>query len=236
MRYSALATDYDGTLAHHGQVDPPVLAALDRLRASGRKLLLVTGRELDELRTIFPHLDYFECVVAENGALLYRPATGSIDLLAEAPPKKFINLLRERGVAPLAVGRVILATWEPHETTVLESIRDMGLELEIIFNKGSVMVLPAGVNKATGLRAALKNLGCATHQVIAVGDAENDHAFLNCSGLGVAVANALPALKERADLVTQADHGAGVIELIDRLLATDLAEVPVRPRPEQHER
>ena len=31
-----------------------------------------------------------------------------------------------RGVAPLSVGRTIVATWTPHETTVLEAIRDAG--------------------------------------------------------------------------------------------------------------
>src|SRR5262245_3968957 len=50
MRYLALACDYDGTIAHHGRVDDDTLAALRRVRASGRKLLLVTGRELDDLQ------------------------------------------------------------------------------------------------------------------------------------------------------------------------------------------
>lgn len=49
MRYVALATDYDGTLAHHGVVDGPTLEALRRLKESGRRLVLVTGRELPEL-------------------------------------------------------------------------------------------------------------------------------------------------------------------------------------------
>lgn len=231
MRYLALATDYDGTLAHHGQVDEPTRDALNRLLKSGRSLLLVTGRELNELKAIFPQLQLFEWVVAENGAVLYRPATEEIKLLAEPPQEKFVQLLKARGVEPVAVGRVIVATWAPHETTVLTTIRDLGLELEVIFNKGAVMVLPTGVNKASGLQAALKKLGVPPHKAVAVGDAENDHAFLSCSGCGVAVANALPALKERADLVTQADHGGGVAELIDRIIATDLVDVPVKPRP-----
>jgi HAD superfamily hydrolase (TIGR01484 family) len=230
MHYFALATDYDGTLAHHGQVDEPTRQALGRLLKSGRRLLLVTGRDLNELKAIFPQLQLFEWVVAENGAVLYRPATEEIKLLAEPPKEKFVQLLTARGVEPLAVGRVIVATWQPHETTVLTTIRDLGLELEVIFNKGAVMVLPTGVNKASGLQAALKKLGVSPHKVVAVGDAENDHAFLSCAGCGVAVANALPALKERADLVTQADHGAGVAELIDRMIATDLVDVPVKPR------
>jgi len=115
-------------------------------------------------------------------------------------------------------GRVIIATWSPHETTVLATIRDLGLELQVIFNKGAVMVLPSGVNKATGLAAALTTLGIPAENVVAVGDAENDHALLAAVGLGVAVANAIPSLKEHAALVTRGDHGDGVIELIELLL------------------
>ncbi len=222
MRYLALCCDYDGTIAHHGRVDEPTLAALERLRESGRKLLLVTGRELDDLQTVFPRLDLFARIVAENGALLYRPETREEQPLDEAPPQTFIDKLIERGVGPISVGRVIVATWEPHENTVLETIRDCGLDLQVIFNKGAVMVLPAGVNKATGLRAALAELNLSPHNAVGVGDAENDHAFLNICECAVAVANALPAVKERADIVTFADHGTGVTQLIDEMLADDL--------------
>ena len=72
MRYLVLATDYDGTLAHHGHVDEPVWAAIRRLRESGRRVVMVTGRELEDLQAICPHLDLFDRVVAENGALIYR--------------------------------------------------------------------------------------------------------------------------------------------------------------------
>ena len=218
MRYLALACDYDGTLAQDGLVDEPTLAALERLLASGRRLILVTGRELPELQKTFPHLDLFERVVVENGALLYRPGTREEKTLAEPPPQAFVRTLKERGVGPLSVGRVIVATWHPHETTVLETIRDLGLELQVIFNKEAVMVLPAGVNKATGLAAALKELGLSPHNVVGVGDAENDHAFLSLCECAVAVANALPMLKEKADLVTDGRRGAGVAELIGRLV------------------
>jgi hypothetical protein len=105
---------------------------------------------------------------------------------------------------------------------VLETIHDCGLELQVIFNKGAVMVLPAGVNKATGLSSALEKLGISRHNTVGIGDAENDHAFLTTCECGVAVANALPTLKETADLVTEGDHGDGVIEIAEALIADDL--------------
>lgn len=221
MRYFALATDYDGTLAHHGQVGPATLEALARLKASGRRLILVTGRELEDLERVFPEYALCDRIVAENGGVLFTPATRRERLLGEAPPPALIDTLRRRGADPLSVGRVIVATWTPYETTALEAIRDLGLERQVIFNKGAVMILPAGVNKASGLEAALEELGLAPRDTVGVGDAENDHAFLELCGLAAAVGNALPALKERADLVTRGANGAGVIEVIERILSED---------------
>ncbi|HEU5098063.1 MAG TPA: HAD-IIB family hydrolase [Roseiflexaceae bacterium] len=228
MRYFALATDYDGTLAHDGLVNDETIAALEQLRATGRKLILVTGRELDDLLRVFPRLELFDRVVAENGALIYTPATREARPLGDPPPEAFVAALQAQGVAPLSVGRVIVATWHPNETVVLKTIRDLGLEHQVIFNKGAVMVLPPSINKAAGLGAALSELGLSPHNVVGVGDAENDHAFMSICECSVAVANALPMVKERADYVTRGDHGAGVSELIEIIVANDLRELQPR--------
>lgn len=228
MHYLALACDYDGTLAHNGVVNDEVVDALARCRETRRRLLMVTGRELSDLKRTFSRLDLFDTVVVENGAVLYSPETGCERPLAAPPPEAFVAAIRLRGVGPISVGQVIVATWSPYETQVLETIRDLGLELQVIFNKGAVMILPSGINKATGLAAALDELKIPPYQVVAVGDAENDHALLDAVGLGVAVANSVPMLKAHAQWVTSGDHGRGVIELIDGLLASDLAEIPRR--------
>jgi hydroxymethylpyrimidine pyrophosphatase-like HAD family hydrolase len=222
MRYHLLATDYDGTLATDGRVDAATVAALEAVLATGRKLVLVTGRNLDELMSVYPRLEVFERVVAENGALLYRPATKERRRLGEPPPAAFMAALRQHGVAPLAAGEVIVATREPHESTVLATIRDLGLELQVIFNKGAVMVLPAGVNKATGLIAALEELKISPHNVVGVGDAENDHSFLKICERSVAVAGALPALRDEVDVQLNDDAGAGVQALCAELMESDL--------------
>jgi hydroxymethylpyrimidine pyrophosphatase-like HAD family hydrolase len=231
MRYLVLATDYDGTIAEDGRVDDATVAALDAVRRSGRTNLLLTGRLVEDLAVVFPRLDLFELVVAENGAVLYRPATQETRMLAAPPPERFVATLRDRGVAPLGIGHVIVATWHPNEDVVLAAIRDCGLELQVVFNKGAVMVLPSGVNKATGLAVALEELKRSPHETVGVGDAENDHAFLAACGCSVAVANALPALKERADWVTADDRGRGVQELARALVERDLADVRARRAP-----
>lgn len=225
MRYFGLATDYDGTLATSGRVSEEIINELKKFKASGRKLIMVTGRELDELMEVFPHLDIFDIVVAENGALLYKPSTKEEILLGDAPLELFVYELKKRGIERISVGRVIVATWRPHEVTVLEVIRDLGLEYQVIFNKDAVMVLPTGINKATGLEAALKEIGLSPHNIVGIGDAENDHAFLRLCECSAAVDNALPMLKEQVDYLTKADHGHGVVEVIRKVIENDLKEI-----------
>jgi hydroxymethylpyrimidine pyrophosphatase-like HAD family hydrolase len=219
MKWRAVATDYDGTSATHGKPDAVALDALRRFREAGGAAILVTGRELRDFASMGVDLKPFDAVVAENGGVVLFPESGEMKLLGAAPKPEFIEELHRRGVAPISVGACIVATWEPHEMAVMETIKNAHLELHIVFNKGAVMILPANVNKASGLAAALEALKIPPGETVGVGDAENDHAMLESCGLGVAVSNALPALKERADHVTEASHGAGVAELIDALLA-----------------
>ena len=224
-RIAAIATDYDGTLAHDGEVSASTRHALRRLRGSGRLALMVTGREIPDLMRAFDELTLFDLVVAENGALIHDPATGRDRALAPPPPPELISGLQTLGVTPLSVGACIVATREPHEIAVLETIRRLGLEWSITFNKGAVMALPNGVTKATGLSAALAQLALKAEDVAGVGDAENDHAFLQLCGASVAVANALPSVKALADWTTAGARGDGVAEMIERILA---AEPPTR--------
>jgi HAD superfamily hydrolase (TIGR01484 family) len=228
MRYLALATDYDNTLAVNGRIAGATRAALERLRASGRHAILVTGRRLDDLLRVCECSDLFDYVVAENGAVLYAPQTRDITLLAEPPPEQFIAALRRRGVQPLEVGKVIVATHAPQETQVIETIRELGLELQVVFNREAVMVLPAGINKASGTKVALRHLGMSPHEMVAVGDAENDHSLMRLAECPVAVANAVNSIKATAAFVTAGSAGDGVIELIDELIANDLGPVDTR--------
>src|ERR1051325_4553414 len=222
MPVKALATDYDGTLAWHSMVEYSTCTALQKFKDSGRKLILVTGRELNELYGIFSAARIFDRIVAENGGLLVDPATNRTQVLGPEPPEQFVDRLRECGVHPLSVGHTIVATQETYSSVVQEAIDDLELDWQLIPNKGALMVLPRNVDKASGLKAALPELGLSPGEVVGVGDAENDHAFLNICGWAVAVANALESLKARADIVTQGSRGAGVEELISAILENKL--------------
>jgi hydroxymethylpyrimidine pyrophosphatase-like HAD family hydrolase len=220
MQFRALATDYDETLAHLARVDDATLDALRRWKASGRRVILVTGRRFDDLQQVFPRYEVCDAIVAENGALLWLPAAGpSPRLLAEPPSRAFLARLHEEGV-PFVAGEVIVATEQPHDAAVLRAIRDLRLPLQIIYNKQAVMVLPVEIDKASGLRAALAALDLSAKDTVALGDAENDVCLLAAGGLGVAVANALPELKRCASLVTRGESSRGVVEVIEQVLRT----------------
>jgi len=223
MRFAAVAIDYDGTLAREGSVDSPTIAALEQVVASGRKFILVTGRMLRELLPLFPQATLCARIVAENGAVLYRPATRDQRLLTDAASPLLTDALARRGVVPLDVGDSIIATVRPNEVPVMEAIRDLGLEHHVIFNRESVMVLPPGINKATGLAAALDELQLSAHEVVGIGDSENDHALFQASELAVAVASAVPTLRDAADWVTTQPNGAGTTEALLALVADDMA-------------
>lgn len=222
MHYRTIATDYDGTLASDGLVDDATWAAIAAFRQRGGKVLLVTGREFQDLRQVCPQLGRFDAVIAENGGVAYWPTTDTIVSQGRPPSGEFIERLRRAGVDTIHQGRVIVATWQPHGDLVKNLIAEMQLDYQVILNKRAVMVLPKGVDKASTLKYVLSELQIAPHQTIGIGDAENDLALLQCSGLGVAVANALSALKDAADYVTKGDRGRGVQEVIQKLLDNEL--------------
>ena len=177
---------------------------------------------MHSLKSTFPDLNYFHWIVAENGGVIVDTSSGAEIVLGDPPPTAFVDELVKRGVTGISVGRCVVATWSPFENIVLDTIRDLGLELTVVFNKGAVMVLPPDINKATGLHRVLSEMGLSVHNTVGVGDAENDHAFLKVCEFSAATANALPSLKTAVDLVLKRDHGAGVVELIEQLLDDDL--------------
>lgn len=214
----AIASDFDGTIGSDDGTPASTAAALGRFKATGRKLVLVTGRPLGELKQVLPDVGLFDTAVIENGGVLYYPQSDTIRALAAGPSQAFVARLRERGVKELAVGTTIVATHADHHQTIAETIRDMSLDLEIILNTDALMVLPPGVHKASGLAVALAELSIDPARVAAIGDAENDVIFLKQCGYAVAVANALPQVKAIAHFVTKGARGAGVEELVDQLI------------------
>ena len=201
MYVICLATDYDGTLAHDGVVDSDTVDALVRLKRSGRKLVLVTGRELPDLSRFFRGSN---CSTGSSWRTARSCRSGD-EAGTVARPRALAGVRRspEGEGRRAAVGRAL-------DRRHLGAERNRGAggdpraraRIADRVQQGRGDGAAAGVNKASGLAAALDDLGLSPHNVVAVGDAENDHAFMQASGFAAAVANALPAVKEEADLVT----------------------------------
>ena len=211
--FKAVAIDFDGTLAEGGPPSALVLSAVDSARSLGLRLLLVTGRTLPDLWQVFPDVhDHFDVTVAENGAVL-RAGDGHRRLATPVDPE-LAKALQGRHIA-VQLGEVILACDAVHDAAVFEEIRRLDLDCQLIRNRGALMVVPAGVTKASGLGAGLRELGLSAHSAIAIGDAENDLALLESCELGVAVANAVPVVKQRADLVLDQADGVGIAAFLE---------------------
>ncbi len=103
----------DGTLATGGRADAAALAAIERLRRTGRRVILVTLRRLGELTSVLSSLEPFDCVVAENGALLYWPSRREITSLCHPVPESFVRVMLQRGVTSLVRGQAVVQSPVP---------------------------------------------------------------------------------------------------------------------------
>ncbi len=209
--FRAVALDLDGTLTENDCLVDDAMAAVRAGRAD-LKMILVTGRIFDDLEAAYPGLwSEFDAVVTENGAVLH--TRSGMRLLASPVDLAVQPALASRGIAA-RVGRVLLAVAGDDAAAAIEVIADLGLDHQVVHNRGAAMIVPAGVTKGTGLLAALDELGLSAHNTIAAGDAENDLALLHAAEVGAAVANAVPSLAAHADLRLGSRDGVGVAELL----------------------
>lgn len=229
MNLIGLALDYDGTIARHDVLDPSIRSAIAAARARGITVLLITGRILDELRRVAGDLHFVNGVVAENGAVVHFPDSGFTRELAPSVPGMFVNELQRRAIRHRP-GQCLVDAEAADAPQLLEIIRAMELPLVLAFNASRVMVMPQGVSKATGLQAALEILRLSAHNVVAIGDAENDHELLRSAEVGVAVEWGSPALRAAADAVVRGGGPPAVADYVRGLAATRQLPVPVRAR------
>ena len=80
-------------------------------------------------------------------------------------------------------------------------------------------ISPQGVNKGRGLEMLCEAVGIPIEQAIAVGDEGNDLAMIRAAGLGVAMGNAIPPVKDAADAHTaDCDHDGVALAIETYLL------------------
>lgn len=76
--------------------------------------------------------------------------------------------------------------------------------------------MPKGITKAYGIQLLIEDLGINQAEVMAIGDEENDLPMIEYAGLGVAMENAVPRVKECADVITASNEADGVARVIEK--------------------
>ena len=216
MKFGVLALDYDGTIARDGVLCPEVRSAIAEARGRGIVVILATGRILYDLQSSAGNLTFLDAVVAENGAVVHFPS-GQTRVLDHLPPPVFFDGLRRRGVAYKS-GQCVVEAEASAAPAILETIRELQLPLVMLFNRSRLMVLPQAISKGSGLRDALNILRLSRHNAVAIGDAENDHAFLSECELSAAVNWGSAALKAEADEIVEGEGPSAVAAYIRRAM------------------
>jgi hydroxymethylpyrimidine pyrophosphatase-like HAD family hydrolase len=211
--FKTLACDFDGTLASDDRIGPAARGALAKAREAGIKLILVTGRTFFELTRVCECLDLFDAVVAENGAVLYFPRDAMIRDQGPEPPTRLLSELDQRGLY-YQVGRVIVGTSRADEARVREALAASGVSRDLVYNRASLMLLPAGIAKGTGVEHVLRSFGLSFQDALALGDAENDLSLFEACAWAACPGNAVPELKARADWVFSGENGGSVAAAI----------------------
>ena len=229
MFFKALACDFDGTLASEDRVGPAVREALAAARQAGLRLVLVTGRTFFELTRVCDCLDLFDAVVAENGAVIYYPSSAMIRDQGPPPPVRLLAELDRRGIY-YQVGRVIVGTARVDEPAVKDALVAAGVTRDLIYNRAALMLLPAGVSKGSGVQHVLRFLGLSPHDVLALGDAENDFPLFEACGFSGCPGDSLPEVQARVDWVFPGKHGDGIARAITEQILPDRLAVDQSPR------
>jgi phosphoserine phosphatase len=229
VKFSALALDYDGTIAQHDVLDSSVRAAINELRAQGITVMLVTGRILSDLQRVAGDLAFVDAIVAENGAVIYFPDSGYTTTVGTPPFPSLLDALRQDGIA-FDAGHVIVEAGASDAPRILATVQRLELPLSLLFNRSRVMVLPQAISKATGLRQALTTLRLSTHNTVGIGDAENDHELLQTCEVGLAVEWGSEALKAAADFVLPGTGPAAVADYVRTLANRRRVPTPLKTR------
>ncbi len=155
-------------------------------------------------------------IPSQGKASLYHTANPMLDFiqldsLADLPKDKVYNKI------------VIVCEADYLDQRIAQLPASLSQQFEVFKSREIILeVMPKGVHKAQGLADLCQMLGLAPHQVMTMGDEENDLTMLAWAGWGVAMGNAVPAAKAAARLsVTRTNDQSGVAEAIYRYIVKE---------------
>ena len=220
MPIKALACDLRGTIADGERIGPRMRETLERVRQADVRLILVTARAFFELTRACDCLALFDAVVAENGAVLYFPASATLRDHELPVPGRLSAELDRRGIEH-EVGRVTIAVGQRDEAALRDVLAGADITRDVVRDRERVILVPAGVSKGSGVQQVLRALALSPHDVLALGDAESDLSLLDLCGFTACPGDAVDAVRQRVDWALPGTHGEGLAPLIEEIVLED---------------
>jgi phosphoglycolate phosphatase len=229
LTIKVFAVDIDGTLTENGGgiVSLQALAKLRYLDRLGYSVIYVTGRSSIEAFVLAVFGGTTRLAVGENGGAITM-APQEHKLLASREKcmqgyeilKKSLDGVQEKPVFPRMTEVVMLRTFDIAEGQKI--LDEHGLPLYLNDSKYAFHINEKGVDKALGLKEALKVLKAEPEEVVSIGDSETDIPMFQVCAHSVALGHADDQVKAKASHVVSGREGAGLIEAIDHVALTFL--------------
>ncbi len=115
------------------------------------------------------------------------------------------------------------------ERQVREALGAAGVSRDLVYNRTSLMLLPAGLSKGEGVERVLRVTGLSFHDVLGLGDAENDLDLFRACGWAGCPGDAVESIRARADWVFPGEDGQAIAAAISGPLLEN--RLPVRRSP-----
>lgn len=222
MAIKVFAVDIDGTLTENGGgvIHLAALAKLRYLERLGYNVIYVTGRSSVEAYVLAVFGGTTKIAVGENGGAI-TVAPQEHKLLASREKcmegyeilKKSVDGVQTKPVFPRMTEVVLLRTFDLQEGQKI--LDEHGLSLYLSDSKYAFHINEKGVDKARGLREALKMIKADPEETVAIGDSETDVSMYDVCGCSIALGHAEDSVKKKADHVVGGREGAGLVEAVD---------------------
>lgn len=216
-----IVVDIDGTITDSSRRLQTVgVKALRKVSENGRPVMLASGNVLPVAYGLSTLIGLDGPVIAENGGIVSMGEEVYHLNSREKAEEAFQKLTEE---IP-HVERLFTDRWRETEiglkrTVDVELIEEILEDHEVVVEATgfAIHLMEPGHNKINGIRKACSLLDIEVDEVAAIGDSNNDVGMVRGCGVGIAVGNASPTVKEVADYVCKEDHAEGVVEGLEWL-------------------
>ena len=214
MKVKYLIMDYDGTLSEGNGIDGELFGLMKRVRLSGTKIIVATGRPKSSLPQLNQLREVTDALVMEEGGIVL--IKNEEFIRSNEKWQTYINSLPQ-GLT-YASGEVLLITDEHSLEPLTKRASEMGVEFELQPYKSWYFLTPKGVNKLSSVIYTINRMG-EDGPTMFVGDELNDLKLIQWADCSIAVGNANEKVKRESDVVLNGNDGEGIKELLRSLLS-----------------